>query len=81
MTTIRDELRDAIAAARDRALADGALTAPEGIELPAVSIEHPAREEHGDFATNHAMQLAPVLRRSPMQIAEALRVALGSPPG
>jgi arginyl-tRNA synthetase len=81
MTTIRDELRAAIAAARDRALADGALVAPPGVELPAVSIERPARAEHGDFATNHAMQLAPVLRRSPMQIAETLRVALGSPPG
>ena len=81
MTTIREELRDAIAAARDRALAEGALTAPDGTELPPVSIERPARAEHGDFATNHAMQLAPVLRRSPMQIADALRTALGTPPG
>ena len=46
-----------------------------------MSIERPARAEHGDFATNHAMQLAPVLRRSPMQIADALRTALGTPPG
>ena len=81
MTTIRDELRDAIAAARDRAIGDGALVAAAGTELPAVSIERPARAEHGDFATNHAMQLAPLLRRAPMQIAEALRDALGSPPG
>jgi arginyl-tRNA synthetase len=80
MSSIRDALRTAIEAARDQAVASGALTVPADAVLPPVSIERPARAEHGDFATNHAMQLAPVLRRAPMQIAEALRAALGTPP-
>ncbi|WP_238996454.1 arginine--tRNA ligase [Paenibacillus pinistramenti] len=37
-----------------------------------VQIEQPARLEHGDFSTNIAMQLARVLKRSPMAIAEQI---------
>lgn len=36
----------------------------------------PARPEHGDLATNAALQLARPLRRNPRQIAEALVAAL-----
>lgn len=38
----------------------------------AVIVEQPAHLEHGDYATNVAMQLARVLRQAPMQIAEQL---------
>jgi arginyl-tRNA synthetase len=81
MTSIREALRTAVAEARDRAIAAGELPVPEGASLPAVGIERPARPEHGDFASNAAMQLAPVVRRAPMAIAETLRAELGSPPG
>ncbi|HEX6655113.1 MAG TPA: arginine--tRNA ligase, partial [Candidatus Limnocylindria bacterium] len=81
MTSIRESLRAAIGEARDRAIATGELAVPEGSALPAVGIERPSRPEHGDFATNAAMQLAPVVRQSPMAIAETLRNQLGSPPG
>ena len=81
MTSIRDSLRAAIAAARDRAIAAGELRVPDGVALPPVGIERPSRPEHGDFATNAAMQLAPVVRQAPMAIAETLRTQLGSPPG
>ncbi|NQU42823.1 arginine--tRNA ligase, partial [bacterium] len=37
-----------------------------------VSVEIPRNTEHGDFATNLAMQLTKRLRRNPMQIAEEL---------
>ncbi len=81
MRSIRDELRDAVDTAIERAVASGALNPADGATLPAVSIERPARAEHGDFATNAALQLAPIVRRAPMQIADVLRNELGTPPG
>src|SRR5918995_404932 len=81
MASIRDTLRNAIAEARDRAIAAGDLRVPEGGNLPAIGIERPSRPEHGDFATNAAMQLAPLARAAPMQIAETLRSRLGTPTG
>jgi arginyl-tRNA synthetase len=81
MTSIRESLREAIAQARDRAVEAGDLRLPADAALPAISIERPSRPEHGDFATNAAMQLAPVVRDAPMRIAETLRTHLGSPNG
>jgi arginyl-tRNA synthetase len=81
MTSIRESLRAAIALARDRALDAGDLGPLDGSRLPAIGIERPSRPEHGDFATNAAMQLAPVARAAPMRIAEVLRKHLGTPNG
>lgn len=41
-------------------------------ELPALTLESPREKEHGDFATNIAMQLARIARKSPRQIAEEI---------
>ncbi|HUG94841.1 MAG TPA: arginine--tRNA ligase [Pleomorphomonadaceae bacterium] len=79
--TIRDALRDATLAARDRAVAAGELALPEGVALPEPSVERPALVEHGDYATNAAMQLAPLARSSPMAIAETLVRHFEPPPG
>ncbi|MED4582902.1 arginine--tRNA ligase [Brevibacillus choshinensis] len=38
-----------------------------------ISVEQPAHLEHGDYSTNIAMQLAKVLRKAPIQIAEMLK--------
>ncbi|HEX6475491.1 MAG TPA: arginine--tRNA ligase, partial [Candidatus Limnocylindria bacterium] len=81
MTSLRQSLRVAVADALDRAVAAGDLRLPDGAVLPEIRIERPSRPEHGDFATNAAMQLAPVVRSAPMQIAEVLRTHLGSPDG
>jgi arginyl-tRNA synthetase len=81
MTSIRESLRAAIAEARDRAAAAGDLRLPESAAPPRIGIERPSRREHGDFATNAAMQLAPVVRDAPMRIAETLRTHLGTPAG
>jgi arginyl-tRNA synthetase len=81
MTSIRDALRSAVRAAIERAAAAGDLQLPSGAELPPISIEHPARPEHGDYATNAALQLAPLVRDAPMRIAETLRTHLGLPDG
>ena len=81
MTSVREHLRSAISEARDRAIAAGDLRVPPGATLPPHSVEHPARPEHGDYATNAALQLAPVARAAPLQIAETLRSHLGLPDG
>jgi arginyl-tRNA synthetase len=41
-------------------------------EIPEIILEQPRIPEHGDLATNIAMQLPKVLRRPPRQIAEQL---------
>jgi arginyl-tRNA synthetase len=80
-TSIRDALRSAVRAAIERAAAAGDLRLSGGATLPPISIEHPARPEHGDYATNAALQLAPIVRDAPMRIAETLRIHLGLPDG
>ena len=81
MSSLRADLRAAVEAARDRAEAAGELRRPEGATWPPISLERPGRPEHGDYATNAAMQLAPVVRDAPMRIAETLKRHLGLPTG
>ena len=78
---MREALRAAVEAALDRAEAAGELRRPEGAPWPPISIERPARPEHGDYATNAAMQLAPIVRDAPLRIAETLKRHLGLPDG
>ncbi len=70
--SLRTDLTRAIAAARDRAAAAGDLAIPIGAPQPAIGIERPANPDHGDWASNAAMQLAPVARAAPMRIADAI---------
>ena len=51
--------------------------APEGFEL---EFQQPANPDHGDLATNAAMQLARHFRKAPKQIAEDLKAHLESLP-
>src|ERR1700674_1776932 len=81
MSTIRQLLTAAVADARSRVMATGALRINEDAVLPPITIERPAHPEHGDYATNVAMQLAPLARMAPMQIATALIDALELPDG
>ena len=81
MASVRDALIGAITAARDAALASGDLRPPDGADLPPVGLERPSRPEHGDYASNVAMQLAPVVRDAPLRIAETLQRHLGTPEG
>jgi arginyl-tRNA synthetase len=41
-------------------------------EVPELVVERPQREEHGDYATTAALQLAGVARMAPMRIAQAI---------
>ena len=78
--TLRADLAEAIAAARDRAIAAGALTLPPDAALPPIGLERPSNPAHGDWASNAAMQLAPVARSSPMRIGQAIIDHLERPP-
>src|SRR5690606_28362314 len=67
---IKETLKQEIYAAVIRA----GLIEPE--LMPAVELETPRHKEHGDFATNIAMQLAKPARKPPRQIAEAIAANL-----
>jgi arginyl-tRNA synthetase len=70
--SLRSDLVRALADARDRASAAKALTIATDADLPEIGIERPANPDHGDLASNIAMQLAPVARMAPMKIAQAI---------
>ena len=78
--TLRADLTRVIAEARDRAIAAGAIAIPAGASLPPIGLERPANPAHGDWASNAAMQLAPVARAAPMRLAEAILEHLDRPP-
>ncbi len=78
--SLRADLSRALADARDRAIAAGDLAIPPGRSLPEIGLERPANQEHGDWASNVAMQLAPVARAAPMRIADVIVANLERPP-
>jgi arginyl-tRNA synthetase len=78
--SLRADLSRALADARDRAIAAGDLAIPAATPLPDIGLERPAKPEHGDWASNIAMQLAPVARSAPMRIAEAILAHLEAQP-
>jgi arginyl-tRNA synthetase len=49
-----------------------------GVEPPAVDLERPKKAEHGDFASNVALQIAKQVGRKPREAAEAIIAALGA---
>ncbi len=78
---LRARVRVAVERAWADAVAAGRLPAVEdGAAAPAVEIERPGNPAFGDFATNLAMKLARPLRRSPLEIAEALATSLRDGP-
>jgi arginyl-tRNA synthetase len=68
--TLRDAIQARLEAALTAAQGDGRL--PLADATPAIEVARPATSEHGDFATNLALQLARPLRRPPREIAQAL---------
>ena len=66
---MKDRIRGLLADAARRAHTAGAL--PSG-DFPAIEIEVPKVEAHGDFATNFAMVMAKIQRMAPRRIAETI---------
>src|SRR5829696_4475754 len=77
--SVRTEISRAIADARARAAGSGALSIADDAAVPPVGLERPANPEHGDWASNVALQLAPVAHAAPIRIAETLLEHLEPP--
>ncbi|KRE61262.1 arginine--tRNA ligase [Nostocoides sp. Soil756] len=73
-----EELSAAIRAALQSAVDAGDLTAPVPAE---VRVERPRSREHGDWATNIALQLAKPAGMPPRAVAELLAARLADAPG
>ncbi len=70
------ELAEVLLAAVRRAVESGALEA----EVPAsVHVERPRQREHGDYATNVALQLAKAAGRPPRDVAEVVKSHIDDP--
>ncbi|GFO57214.1 arginine--tRNA ligase [Geomonas sp. Red276] len=72
---MKEQLRACILKGIEGCFADGTLTS--GV-VPAINIEKPAHQEHGDFASNVAMQMAKAERKAPRAIAEIIVNKLAS---
>ena len=78
--SIRSRIHDVIDEAWAAATESGALPPVDAAARPDFEIERPANPDHGDLAANLAMKLARPMRRSPLQIAEALASAMREAP-
>ncbi len=67
-----DQLSGALSAALASAVADGALALPADAVPGSVHVERPRQREHGDWATNVALQLAKKAGTTPRALAEEL---------
>jgi arginyl-tRNA synthetase len=66
---IKYEIARLVSDAAARAQEEGDLPP---LALPEVTVEHPAREEHGDYAASLPMKLARAARSDPLAVAEAI---------
>ncbi len=76
-----DELSRVLSAALASAVADGTLALPADAVPASVHVERPRQREHGDWATNVALQLAKRAGTTPRALAEDLAARLAATPG
>lgn len=69
-------LRDSLQSIVDTLAAEGGAAG-----TPRVELERPRDEAHGDYATNAALMLAPVLRQPPREVAQQIAERAGALPG
>jgi arginyl-tRNA synthetase len=72
--SLRGAIREALAGALEEAVRGGSIPALDA--APAIEVQRPGNHEHGDYATNLALQLARPLRMPPPAIAAAIVDAL-----
>jgi arginyl-tRNA synthetase len=70
-----EQLSTTIVDVLEALVADGALTLPEGVP-GSVNVERPRQKEHGDYATNVALQLAKKAGTNPRALAELVKTGL-----
>ncbi|MDO5618393.1 arginine--tRNA ligase [Kocuria sp.] len=71
-----EELTAVVSACLREAVTQGELSLMEGAELPDVKIERPKNRDHGDWATNIAMQLTKKVGKPPREVAAVLQQRL-----
>ncbi|QAY68829.1 arginine--tRNA ligase [Xylanimonas protaetiae] len=76
-----DELSGALSAALASAVADGTLALDPAAVPASVHVERPRQREHGDWATNVALQLAKKAGTNPRALAELLAARLAAVAG
>ncbi|MEU4207927.1 arginine--tRNA ligase [Rothia terrae] len=67
-----EELSLAIENSLNEALAEGQLELVEGADRPQVKVERPKNRDHGDWATNIALQLSKKVGKNPREVATIL---------
>ncbi|WP_182111662.1 MULTISPECIES: arginine--tRNA ligase [unclassified Actinotalea] len=75
------ELSEALRAVLLSAVADGTLPLPADAVPATITVERPRSREHGDWATNVALQLAKKAGMAPRAFAEVLAARLAEAPG
>jgi arginyl-tRNA synthetase len=70
-----EQLNTAILAALSALIGEGAIALPDGLPA-AVTVERPRQREHGDYATNVALQLAKKAGTNPRAFAELVATKL-----
>jgi arginyl-tRNA synthetase len=75
-----EELSSTLVGALSALTERGEVTLPNGVP-ESVRVERPRSREHGDYATNVALQLAKQASLPPRQLAELLAVELAAAPG
>lgn len=78
MATFRDTIIGAVGRALTAVMRD--LGADTGERAPAFAVEYPELAAHGDYATNAALISTKLLKKPPMDIAEALAAVLRRDP-
>ena len=73
---IRDELRQIVLQATERAQADQQLPS---VAVPDVVVERPAHQAHGDYATSLPLRMARAARMEPLGIASAIATHMALP--
>lgn len=72
--SIRQQLTTVLQATVERLRASGALD----VEIPAVQLTPPKDPQHGDFASNIAMQLAKSAKKNPREVAALIQSEIGN---
>lgn len=67
-----EELSLAIDGALNAAIDAGELTLADGETAPAVRVERPKNRDHGDWATNVALQISKKVGKNPREVAQVL---------
>ena len=76
-----EELSEAIETALSTSIDSGELTLVEGAELPTVRVERPKNRDHGDWATNVALQISKKVGKNPREVAQLLAEKIGEVSG